>query len=170
MKKLTGIAVLLLVLSTVTFGKVKHSRKSTSEHMKLVEAFTQRTLPGIPGAQPTTQTHFIIVWLDSKYPKSFFWRGENGFLNCNIERAHKISKKEQGKFPPGIEYMTEVAGGDQIHKGDTLQLTPVTGGRFPVPKEISKTAKNTIFYRVGESKWLGFSVNAIGKKTDIAMP
>lgn len=85
-----------------------------------------------------------------------------------MDRAHKAVGKL--RMPAGKDYMTEVVTGDQIHSGDTLLLTPVTGGKFPIPSEIPDTATNTLFYKTGGSKWMSFRVNTIGKKRDIVMP
>jgi len=169
---------ILLLLIVLCFGITgiaharKKAKKKSATSFKLVEAYTQRTIPGIrprpgqPAPQPTT--NFVIVWQAATYPETFFWRGDGGWLSCRIDKAHKATGKL--RMPAGKDYMTEVVMGDQIHKGDTLLLTPVTGGRFPIPSEIPETAKNTLFYKTGGSKWLSFRVENIAKKRDIVMP
>ena len=169
-------SVLCLILLCLCFAGAAHAKKKakkkTSASFKLVEAYTQRTLPGIrpgPGHQvPPPVTNFIIVWEAPAYPETFFWRGDGGWLTCRMEKAHKISGKS--RMPPGKDYSIEAASGDQIHKGDTLMLTPVVGGKFPIPAEIPDTAKNTLFFKTGGSKWLSYHVSTISKKQDIAMP
>lgn len=161
--------VLCFAVSMNTHAQTAKKAKSKT-YLKLVEAYTQRTRPGRPeSAPPPTGTHFIIVWEYAKYPETFFWRGEGGWLSCNMLKAHKITNKSRN-MPKGIDYRTEFVTGDQVHKGDTLQLTPVTGGKFPIPDEIPKDAKNTLFFKTGGSGWLSFLVENITKKPDILMP
>lgn len=145
------------------------ARKKSSAYFKVLEAYSQRTVPGAPGGQAKTAYHFIIIWENAKYPETFFWRGENGWMTCNMVKAHKIRKKDKS-VPAGIDYTTEFAAGDAIHKGDTLQLTPMSGGKFPIPDEIPKNAKNTLYFKTGGSGWLSFPVKNISKKPDIVMP
>ena len=130
------------------------SKKKHKTYLKLVSAYTQHTAPADASAPPMTGEHFIIIWNSATYPETFFWRGTGGWLACNMQKAHKAGKN----------YITEDAAGDQIHKGDTLELSPVTRGRFPIPKEIPATAKNTLFFKTGGSTWLSFPVKKISKK------
>ena len=161
--------VLCFAASISTNAQTTTKAKSKT-YLKVVEAYTQRTRPGRPeSAPPPTGTHFIIVWEYAKYPETFFWRGEGGWLSCNMLKAHKITNRPHN-MPRGIDYRTEFVTGDKIHKGDTLQLSPVTGGKFPIPDEIPKDAKNTLFFKTGGSGWLSFPVENITKKPDIIMP
>lgn len=141
--------------------------KKEKPALKLVEAYTQTTLPGIPGARPATNYYFIIRWETSKMPETFFWRGDNGWQTCNMTKVHKVTRTHN---MPDVDYAPEKTIIAQIHKGDTLQLVPVAGGKFPVPAEIPVTAKNTIFYKYAGSNWLSLPVKNIGKKKDVAMP
>ncbi|MBC7555054.1 MAG: hypothetical protein H7257_13885 [Taibaiella sp.] len=166
LKLVTGVLAVLCAGCAV--AKTKKTTKTTN--LKLVEAYTQRTLAGIPGAPPAAGQHFVVVWNAKTYPESFFWRGENGWLTCSIEKTHKIPKSEIKNYPGGVEYRNEDVSGDEIHKGDTLMLTPLKGGKFPVPAEIPVSAKNTLYYKTGGSKWIAFKVATISKKRDIATP
>ena len=58
----------------------KKSKKKAKANMALVEAYTQKIVPGIPGAQPQTSTHIIAVWEGAKYPETMFWRGDGGWM------------------------------------------------------------------------------------------
>lgn len=167
MKYLYCICLLAFCVPAVAHAQSKSKKKQV--YFTLLEAFTQRTLAGIPGSSPATQTHFIIVWAGSKYPETFFWRGENGWLTCSIAKAHKVPKGKLN-MPAGMEYTTERISGGKVTMGDTLQLTPIPGGKFAVPKEIPVDARNTLFYKAGGSKWLSYPVKEITRKQDIAMP
>ncbi len=140
-------------------GKTKAPKQKA--YFKLVEAYTQTTVPGIPGASHKTNYYFVIVWEGTKSPESFFWRGENGWLNCNMAKAHKISG--------GRDYTTQVVLPNDIHRKDTLELTTFTGGKFPIPAEVTGDVKNTLFFKTGGSAWLSFPVNKIDKHDDVIM-
>ena len=170
MKFVFVVAAVMFSGAVMAKGKTKHKKTGTKETIKLLEAYAQRTIPGTPGGLPPASFHFVIIWGGATYPESFFWRGENGWLTCKTEKAHKITKNEIRNFPPNMEYATLAVGGDEMHKGDTLLLTPIKGGKFPVPAEIPKDAKNTLYYKTGGSKWIAFPIKNIIKKKDVAMP
>lgn len=153
-------------LHAVAGGKKKVKAKAPKTNIQVVEAYSQSILPGIPQGQVQTNYTIVVKWLGTQYPETFFWRGENGWLSCRQARAHRISNKK-GATP---DYRTEEAVGDQVHKGDTLLLTPVRGGRFPIPAEIPESAKNTLYYKIPGSGWLACPVKVITKKPDIAAP
>lgn len=148
-------------IGCVSLAQEAGKKKQTS-YVKMIEASSQKTLPGIPGADAKTEFKFIIQWLGASYPETFFWRGEAGWLSCRILKAHKVATK--GKKT--VTYKTEFATGGNIHKGDLLELTPTTGGKFPIPAEIPATAKNTLFFKTAGSGWLSFEVKNIKAKPD----
>ena len=163
-----GLLYLLVIGMAICVNAYAGTKKNRS-HFKLVEAYSQRTLPGRQhGAPPVTGLHFLIIWQDTKSPETFFWRGESGWLSCQISKAHKPAGSSKNT-PQGMEYITETLTGG-VHKGDTLMLSPVTGGKFPIPAEIPAEPKNTLFYKITGSGWLAFPVNNISKKHDISMP
>jgi hypothetical protein len=157
------LAFLFVFIANGTFAKKNRG------NVKLIEAYTQRSLPGIPGSRPTTNTYFIVVWENNKTPESFFWRGEGGWVTCSMARAHKMTGHNRN-IPAGIDYMTEKILPTQVRKGDTLRLVMIPGGKFPIPSEIPDTAKNALFYKTSGSGWLSLPVKNIGRKQDIANP
>lgn len=158
----------LIFLAICSNEPAVYAKKRTKTNIKLLEAYSLRTIPGIPGAQVQTEYHFIITWQGAKYPETFFWRGDGGWLTCSISRAHKMLNKGHNT-PGGMDYSIERVTNDNIHKGDTLDLKPIPGGKFPIPGEIPNDVKNTLFYKTGGSGWLSFPVNTIGKKPDRVM-
>ena len=167
---LIALSAIIFSLPAAARGHKKATKKLPKGNFTLIEAYTQRTLPGMPRGTITTAEHFIVVWKATTFPESIFWRGDNGFLPCMIQKAVRVDPKANSKMPPGIDYLTEDYGSNKVHKGDTLMLTPVTGGKYAVPNEIPATSKNTLFYKTGGSGWLSFPVTTIAKKRDIAMP
>lgn len=136
-------------------------------YLTLLESYSQQTISGRRvGARPTS-THFIIVWKGSRFPEFFFWRGDGGFAACTIMRAHKVIAKPRN-FPKRIDYTIEEISTKDIHKGDTLELTPGINGQLPV--EIPQRSINTLFFKTGSNNWLSFPVKNIAKKHAITMP
>lgn len=150
------IVCLLFAVSIALGAQAGKKPKAT---IKLVEATSQATRPGIPGGNTPTDCRIYIVWNATTYPETFFWRGEKGWLTCNMEKAHKA------KGPKG-KWTTTAVVNDAVHKGDTLYLHPVTGGRFPTPAEVPASARNTLYYKTAGSGWLSFKVQKITRLGD----
>lgn len=140
------------------------SLKQSKSEIKLLQSTVQRTMPGMPG-KVITSYNFILVWKNKLSPESFFWRGQNGWLTCSVQKVHAAGKKQKGIFVP------DAAGVNaRIHKGDTLELKPITGGRFEVPAEIPDTVTNTLFFKTSASGWMYYPVKKITQKQDIVLP
>ena len=162
------LLALFVVVSLPTEAK-KKSKKRSKANLTLVEAYSQRIVPGIPGSQPQTVLHIIAVWEGANYPQTMFWRGDAGWWGCNMAIARKIVNRRYIRADYR-EYETTVIAPDKIKKGDTLQIDPVPGGKFPIPGEIPQEAKNTLFFKTGGSGWLSFPLDTIVKKHDIIKP
>ncbi len=165
-----GIFIILSLAMIAGFQSVakNKTKKVSKTGITVLEAWSQKTVPGIPRMAPKTNYHFIVIWEGKNYPETIFWRGENGWENCNISKAHKV------KFDAPVkgdrqEYNTEIVTADKIHKGDTLQLVSLPGGKFTVPAEVLADTKNTLFYKTGGSGWLSLPVKNLVKKPDIIM-
>jgi virulence-associated protein VagC len=161
--------ILFFALSATLNVQAKGRKKKVKPSVKILQAYSQRTLAGIPGIEPKTDYHFFVIWEGAKYPSTVFWRGENGWLTCNIYKAHYINTRSIN-IPKEFDFRSDPVEIGAIRKGDTLEFRPVTGGRFPVPKEIRDDVKNTLFYKTGGSGWLQCLVKNITVKPDIAMP
>ncbi len=148
--KLKQIFSLLLVC--VSF--VSFAQNAPKANIKLISAYTRKIPQSAQTNPPMAGSFFVIRWNEATYPETMFWRGENGWLTCKIEKAAKRGGAYQGKE-------TEI---DKIKKGDLLFITPLTGGRFPIPAEIPENAKNTLFYKTAGSPWIGFHIKKFSKK------
>jgi len=126
-------------------------------YLKLIEAYSKKSTTA--ATPPETGTHFVIRWEVDQYPATFFWRGQSGWLGCNMQKAHKVKSKSKT-----ATYTTEDVSADQVHKGDTLMISPYTGGRFPIPADIPSSAKNTLYFQSGGNMWLAFPVKKITKR------
>jgi hypothetical protein len=140
--------------------------KNGSAVSKVIDATMQRTLPGAPGMEPQTEYRLLIVWKSTKPPESFFWRDDEAWLPCGIAKAHKRHKKTVDE----LWYTLEEVELNKIKKGDTLELMPRAGGKYPVPTEIPSSLKNTIFFKTSKSGWQYLAVKNIHMKEDIIMP
>jgi len=172
MRSKLAVCFIAALFAGHAIGKThKHKTKKASANFTFIEAYSQKMTGGPRNSAPrSTGNHFVIVWETASAPETFFWRGDNGFLMCNMEKAHKIGASNMGKYPKGMSYTTQPVMPTDIHPGDTLQLTPVAGGKYPVPAEVSPAIKNTLFYKTGGSNWLSFPVKKITQKNDIQLP
>ncbi len=154
----------------------KKNRKRNKADLVLIEAYTQRTLPGVRRAiPPPAMTHFIAVWVGVSYPDAFLWRADTGLLTCSVTKAHKIANKTR-YTPPGIEYYTEKVDPKDIRKGDTLDIVPLQiTSAVPGHLHMDAGARNTLYYKIliptiTGDEWFSFHIDSIGRKRDIAMP
>ncbi len=136
--------------------------------MKVIETFSQRTLPGVRGMKPVTDYHFIMLWQNKLAPSPVFWRGDNGWLSCNVAKVHKNKMPKAKREMQDPDYIS--AGNGPIKKGDTIEIMPIRGGKFPIPAEIPVEAKNTLFFKTAKSNWLSFPLKKISSKPDIILP
>ena len=169
----------ILLLANINIGcahawgnKKKHNKNNKARvgDIKVIEAYSQKTMPGRREPPVTSNNNFVLIWQNKQYPETFFWRGEGGWQTCKIMKAHKIPMQDMRNVPRGMDYRSEFVAGDGVHEGDTLMLTPLIGGKFPIPAEIPDTAKNDLFYKCGGSGWLKFHIDTIVKKHDIIAP
>jgi hypothetical protein len=150
----------------------KKSKKKTENDFTLIEAYSQRTIPGARRAiQPPPVIHFIIVWQGMQYPDAFFWRADTGLVACNVVEAHKVINKPLFSPAAVSDYYAEIKK-EAIKKGDTLDIIPMRGGKARGADSIHATqdVKNTLFFRTGVSEWRKFHIDSIMRKRDIVMP
>jgi hypothetical protein len=163
-----GILVLMLVVAGIASARTMKA-KSGKAYIRLVEAYTQVVNSGRDEGTNESSQQIVIEWRSKSVPETFFWRGENGWLTCQTEKAHKITGSRAG-IPDGMVYRTEEIMINEIKRGDTILLTPIRGGKFPIPAEIPEKAKNTLFFKAGGNSWLSFPVGKITKKRAVSMP
>ena len=85
---------------------------------------------------------------------------------CRIE---KLAKKRE-KYPSDSNPFTstEIAPG-KIKKGDTLQVTPIKEGKFPIPTEIPSNLENAILFKTNKSNWMHLAVKNFTRLPDIIL-
>ena len=170
----------LVILCVAITGSLQAKKKSKQKKVdfKLVEAYSQRIIPGMrPSPQhpaPPPVIHFIVVWQSALHPDAFFWHGDTGLLKCNMVRVHKMTDKGL-IIRTGKDYRSEGVAADKIIKGDTLDVTPIPNTRAIVADGVPvvQGVKNTLFAQTTGnhgSDVTSVTVNTIVKKRDIAMP
>jgi hypothetical protein len=157
MKLFSSSILLIAIVFSFAACKGQKDLSSKDKYAQLVNATSQRTLPGVRGADIITSYTFDICWNNDQPPISFFWKDGDRWMNCTV---YKIVKGLQPK---------EIAP-EQAKKGDTLQLIPTPGGRHVMPAEINKDLERGIFYKTASSGWMYLEVKTMTKKPDIAMP
>ncbi len=154
----------VFVLSACAQTKKTQSVKSAASYAQVIETTRYRTLPGAPGMEPTDEYRILIVWKSKQQPLEFFWRGAGGWLPCQVALAHKNSKPAEGER----WYTASEVSIDKVKPGDTLELLPVAGGKFPIPEQIPSDAVNTLYLKTKKTTWMALPVKNI-KKQDVIM-
>ncbi|MCB0698793.1 MAG: hypothetical protein KDC11_03055, partial [Chitinophagaceae bacterium] len=144
--------------------------KKVNDNVVLLQATKQKTLPGRPEMEPTTDYRFVIVWKSAEEPQGVFWRSaDGGWQVCNIYKVTKYTPFNEER--PGMELNYESVDVEgRVNANDTLELYPITGGKHPMPEQIARDARNTIFYKTQNSDWKARKVEKITEKPDIVMP
>jgi hypothetical protein len=166
-QKFQPLASLLLIVFAFTAcaqSKKTSGLKPGTSYARMIEATVQRTSPGAPGSEPIEDHTFLIVWTSSQAPQTFFWRGQDGWMNC------KVSKARKAKAGGDPWYTATEISPEKVKKNDTIELVPIAGGKFPVPKEIPSSATNTLFFKTAKTAWLSLPVPKITRKKTIVMP
>jgi len=163
MARIIILFAVFIVLHLDAVAQGTSALKQGKNWISVLESTAQRILPGRRESGISTNYHFIVIWKEKASPASFFWRGQNGWLSCNIQKVHKA--KQGAMYTPDAAGLTA-----SIHKGDTLELIPVTGGRFPVPAQIPDSAVNTLFFKTTNTGWHYYAFKKLTQKPDIIMP
>lgn len=161
-----ALLICTVALNACAQAKKTTTVKSATAYAKVIEATRQRTLPGARGSQPVDEYRLLIVWKSTTKPESFFWRGASGWMPCEVAKAHKHTQPQAGER----WYTVEEISTAKIKKGDTLELLPVAGGKFPIPSQIPSSAVNTIFLKTQKTSWLSLPVKNLKKADDVIMP
>jgi hypothetical protein len=162
-----AISMLAIIFGFSACAQVKKSTvKNGGSYAKVLQAIRQRTLPGAPGSTPIESFHILVTWKNTQPPATFFWRDDKGsWFECDALLVHKKAKSDADSW-----YTTETRSLEKVKKNDTLELTPMPGGKYPVPASIPENAANTLFFKTAKSGWMSLPVNNIKKKPDIIMP
>ncbi len=168
------LAVLALIIAFSPLAQAQKTKKksatATKAKFKMLESFSQRVMPGRREQQPQTNYYFILVWQSKDTPTTFFWKSENAWMSCSMAYVHKTNNKNSSRFIPDANYITQNITDHVIKKGDTLQIMPVKGGKFPIPKEVDPNTNNVLYYKTMQSNWLSYPVKQINAKPDLVMP
>lgn len=180
------LTVCLIAVSCITLTACAQQKKSTTSTTKksklvkeqeypkpiLIQATKQKTLGGREETPPITEYRFLIVWQSSEEPAGFFWRGQQSWEPCNISKTKNyVPLKIKGDSNPYYINYESVSGANKTYaKGDTLELYPVAGGKYPIPAEVDESKNNIIYYKTANTKWTALAVDSIIKLPTIAMP
>jgi hypothetical protein len=164
MKSKLIIYSLLLVLNFATVAIAQTADKgvkSGARYVKLLHAYSQGAQSSAAVGQAANKYSIIMVWKGAEAPSTLFWRGDAGWWPCKIAKAHKAAKKNITKY--NVPFVTSPLSPGDIIKGDTLAITAMPGGKFPIPTEIPKKATNTLFFKADGSGWLSVHVKKVTK-------
>jgi hypothetical protein len=161
----TAIALTVFLSLTSCAQSKRTSVGPAKGYAKLIEATSQRTIPGIRDAEIETVFKFVVIWQSKEQPQDFFWKAPGIWQNCAVSRVHKRTNKTANSD----WYTTDDLDLNKIKKGDTLELVPVKGGKYPLPTLIPPNLNNVILFKTNKTNWLQLSVGKITKKPDIVM-
>ena len=159
-KTLTAALLAALSLSSCTAQKGGTKRAvSGGAYARVLEATSQRVLPGMRSQQPYTDYRIVLVWEHRSPPIAFYWRPAAGWHDARVSRYSTNPDSEQ------------TISLQDVRKGDTLRIWSTTSsGKSPVPAGIPESATNTLYFRTAASGWLYVPVRGIRALEDIAMP
>lgn len=141
--KLYGVFFFLLIFITINTGNANAVTKKRKPDFRVVEATSQRIMPGIPGAPIKTEFVFTVVWMTNQKPLSFFWKDDTVWKNCTLSKATEM-----------------------VRKGDTLTIATTRG---KVQQRLPQAARNSLCYKT-VSGWRLVQVKKVVQKTDAAAP
>lgn len=167
-----SFVILYTLLSSGCFAQKKLAVKPGTSYARIIEASKQVFLPGIPEGTPTEKLTILLVWKSKDAPETFFWTGNGEWVNCIVEKAHhahlKSPKYEFGETWYTTEQVTQLS---KIKRGDTLELSPIYGGKHPVPAEVTADMTNRVFTKTAKSGgWIYLPVKKIIDRPKVAMP
>ncbi len=170
-----AVAITMAMSACAQTKKSSSKKKSVTKQADkaiLLQATSQKTLPGRPEGEPTTEYRFVIVWKSANEPSAFYWRGEQSWQACNITKVKNfrpLAVNDNG-IPQDLNYENNDKGNITYKTGDTLELYPISIGKHPIPDEIPKDKNNIIYYKEVNGKWQALPVEKITKLPTIAMP
>lgn len=153
------LPILIIFMFSVLISRAQKSKhaalKDGNAYARLVASHQWNT---VKNGQKESGYHFTITWKGTKPPETFFWRPkEGGWMTCEVKRLHSGTA--------GNENATEDIDLADIRKGDTLDVTPLRGGRDIMPKLIPASMTNRLFFTVkGNSNWWYVAGTAKKKK------
>ena len=163
--RITAIALTGFLSVTSCAQSKKAAVGPAKGYATLIEATSQRTIPGIRDAEIETVYKFVIIWQSNEQPRDFFWKAPGIWQNCSVNKVQKSTSKSGN----GDWYITEGYAANQLRKGDTLELIPLKGGKFPIPAVIPSDLNNVIIFKSNKSNWRQIPVGKITRKPDIIM-
>ena len=162
-RKILLPAILILVCS-VLISRAQKSRSSIPKNgSTYIRHLSTIKWSSSEDGHTDSGIKLIIVWKGAQPPETFFWRPKNGaWMTCAVTRLHTNPDRTDKLDEPYIKEETDLA---QIRKGDTLELSPMRGGRDIMPKTIPASMTNRVFFMMKRnSNWWYTAIPAIPAK------
>jgi hypothetical protein len=171
LSKISYLLVSMCLLNGITYAQKQKPIQSGIAYAKLIEATKQTFLPGTRNGTPTEKQAILLVWKSKQAPETFFWRNDGGWAACSIQKAHR-SKNKSPKYEFGETWYetSEIKSLSKIKRGDTLELIPIYGGKYPVPAEITDDLQNRVFFYTAKTGWLFLQIKSFIERPKVAMP
>ena len=163
--------IILCLLNGVAYAQKQLPVKNGITYAKLIEASKQTFLPGVRNGTPTEKQAIIIIWKCRQAPETFYWRGDGDWAPCSVQKVHR-GKNKSPKYEFGETWYStsEIKSLSKIKRGDTLELTPLYGGKYSIPAEITDDMQKRVFFYTSKTGWLYLPVQSFIQRPQVAMP
>ena len=147
--------VCLLVMCMVC-GMAAYAFATQKVYLQLLQA---KNVTVERDGQMKNELQFLIVWKNIDIPAMFYWRGVTSWVPCNMAKMHRTGSKKNPVYT-----FEDLVYPDVIHRGDTLRITTVSGGKHRVPAEIYPNEQNMLCFKSGGSNWIEYPVGKVERK------
>ena len=154
LKKILLLGSFFVVTSNFSVAQTTENKLAANgaKSAVILNATSERINPGRKESDPYTTYQFKMVWRSTtKKPVSFFWKGQEIWKACDV----KILSRHKD---------------EQVKKGDTILLTTIPNGKFPMPESVAKLNTPSIVVKTINNDWLYIPVKKITKKASVNMP
>jgi len=160
-----SVGLTLLIITALYACSGSRQADATNSRMaSLIEASSQRTLPGREEDEITTRYELYLIWNGATSPETFFWKDGEAWMPAGVQKVSRVNVPAD-RNPRFLDIAPEA-----VQQGDTLRLLPMSGGKFAIPQEAAKASEKAIFFKTGGSGWMHIPVEKMTRKPDIAMP
>jgi hypothetical protein len=149
-----------LVLSSCFLQSKAKQHQGKQAYFDIISAYPGRHIAGIRGVAPETTMYFKVIWRKPTFSGDIYWRGDGTWAPCKVEKIHMV-RADGHNLPAGIDYKVEPFGNAGITSGDTLLFTALKSGTYPLPAEVDKKSKNTLYLKSSDAHWFSFPVRTI---------
>jgi hypothetical protein len=167
LRTLLTYSVLLLLLLSPRPASAKKPHWPPPAKTRFLDATVQRTIPGLRGAEPTTEWKFLLIWNEAQPPKRFLWvPGGESPLDCAVQKIHHYTKA--GEQSPKA-YGSKAIALKAVRRGDTLEIIPIPHTQGSWGRSMKGAQAEGLYYQTSvNTSWKSLRP-ALRRQKDIIM-